>query len=442
MTIASEIQRIKDNIANTYTALEEKGATMPEVLNSNNLAGTVATITTGGGGGGGETIDDSSLQMAKSIFNSMKPKNSDSDISDLEKYFTLNSASSSNYTSIANALYVNGSSFLSMLAFDENITEVYLKSDFNCYIVPPTATVTMGDASTPTKIEFNGGDRYVGFLVSYNIFKYSSSTQIGSYINIYPDKFSYTAYRTLISDFITYLGIASLASDKIPYSITPSDQSVVAFGQGFGNLTNLLDYDIKNIQLKTTSAKLKTAYEISTGRPMVMSTCKKFKPSDFFKKLNLTIDNIEYSPSETALDLGPEFGSNIDSFLTYTFPIIHSIGMCNEYPFVLDFSQLPAYTPKLYLHSSNIKSNSYSIGGPNIKIKPGNHNYVIASSDNGGSRTLAMSVDNFKFFANNSPVVSGKTIDLGSCESYTYQKVASEAIETLRSRGWTVNVSS
>lgn len=51
MSIATEIQRIKDNISNTYTALGEKGATMPEVLNSNNLAGTVATVTTGGGGG-------------------------------------------------------------------------------------------------------------------------------------------------------------------------------------------------------------------------------------------------------------------------------------------------------------------------------------------------------------------------------------------------------
>lgn len=48
-TIASEIQRIKTNIANTYTVLEEKGATLPETLNSANLA-TCANSISGGGG--------------------------------------------------------------------------------------------------------------------------------------------------------------------------------------------------------------------------------------------------------------------------------------------------------------------------------------------------------------------------------------------------------
>jgi len=47
-TIASEIQRIKSNIANTYTVLEEKGATLPVNLNSNNLASCASTVTGGG----------------------------------------------------------------------------------------------------------------------------------------------------------------------------------------------------------------------------------------------------------------------------------------------------------------------------------------------------------------------------------------------------------
>lgn len=49
MTIASEITRIKNNIANTYTALSDKGATMPATQNSANLANTVASIPAGGG---------------------------------------------------------------------------------------------------------------------------------------------------------------------------------------------------------------------------------------------------------------------------------------------------------------------------------------------------------------------------------------------------------
>lgn len=53
MTIAGEITRIKTNIDNAYTALEAKGATIPDEKNSANLASTVNTIT--GGGSSGET---------------------------------------------------------------------------------------------------------------------------------------------------------------------------------------------------------------------------------------------------------------------------------------------------------------------------------------------------------------------------------------------------
>lgn len=49
MTIASEITRINGNIAAVYTALSDKGATMPAAQNSANLANTVASIPAGGG---------------------------------------------------------------------------------------------------------------------------------------------------------------------------------------------------------------------------------------------------------------------------------------------------------------------------------------------------------------------------------------------------------
>jgi hypothetical protein len=51
MTIASEITRIKTNIENTYAKAEEKGATMPEVLNSDALAECIESIPKGEGGG-------------------------------------------------------------------------------------------------------------------------------------------------------------------------------------------------------------------------------------------------------------------------------------------------------------------------------------------------------------------------------------------------------
>lgn len=47
MSVASEINRIKSNIADAYDEAEAKGATMPATENSANLAQTVASIPTG-----------------------------------------------------------------------------------------------------------------------------------------------------------------------------------------------------------------------------------------------------------------------------------------------------------------------------------------------------------------------------------------------------------
>ena len=46
MTIQSEIQRIKDNIADAYDSCDSKGATMPESLTSDNLADCIDSIDT------------------------------------------------------------------------------------------------------------------------------------------------------------------------------------------------------------------------------------------------------------------------------------------------------------------------------------------------------------------------------------------------------------
>ena len=54
LSITSEIERIKTNIANAYTELENKGATIPTEKNSNNLASTITTVTGGGGSIGSE----------------------------------------------------------------------------------------------------------------------------------------------------------------------------------------------------------------------------------------------------------------------------------------------------------------------------------------------------------------------------------------------------
>ena len=48
MSIASEITRINNNIANAYSKVSEKGGTLPITQNSANLASAINSIQTGG----------------------------------------------------------------------------------------------------------------------------------------------------------------------------------------------------------------------------------------------------------------------------------------------------------------------------------------------------------------------------------------------------------
>lgn len=56
MSIQDEINRINQNIANTYSAMGEMGATLPANQNSDNLANTVRSVPQGGTSGGENKI--------------------------------------------------------------------------------------------------------------------------------------------------------------------------------------------------------------------------------------------------------------------------------------------------------------------------------------------------------------------------------------------------
>ena len=49
MSVQTQIDRIQQNVTDTYSALEEMGATMPTEQNSDNMAATVLTVPRGGG---------------------------------------------------------------------------------------------------------------------------------------------------------------------------------------------------------------------------------------------------------------------------------------------------------------------------------------------------------------------------------------------------------
>lgn len=72
MTISSEIQRIKTNIENAYTVCNNKGATIPQEQNSNNLANCINSITGDGEG------------LLESIISEVVNGNNPVDVTDLQ----------------------------------------------------------------------------------------------------------------------------------------------------------------------------------------------------------------------------------------------------------------------------------------------------------------------------------------------------------------------
>lgn len=66
MSVASEITRIKNNIANAYTAINSKGGTLPQTQNSANLATAINSISGGGSG---------SIQVINGIIEQYKASN-------------------------------------------------------------------------------------------------------------------------------------------------------------------------------------------------------------------------------------------------------------------------------------------------------------------------------------------------------------------------------
>lgn len=51
MTIASEITKLNTNLTNAYTAVSDKGGTLPQAQNMDNLATAISSIPSGGSGG-------------------------------------------------------------------------------------------------------------------------------------------------------------------------------------------------------------------------------------------------------------------------------------------------------------------------------------------------------------------------------------------------------
>ena len=126
MSIVSEINRINTNIANAYSKCNEKGATMPQVQNSSNLANTIDSISSGGG----------SSHDWSAIGYSSEPQ----EIGDGYNYaiYLKNNYSSGTFMDDMNLVYLPD--------ITVNATDYYFKNCYNLTSISPSANIKLGSS--------------------------------------------------------------------------------------------------------------------------------------------------------------------------------------------------------------------------------------------------------------------------------------------------------
>ena len=197
MSIASEITRISGNIADAYTSLNAKGATMPATQNSANLADTIDTITTGGG----------STQEIRGSW--VVPQ----EVLDLEDAFD---EWQQNFT--ANQTYLYG--FLFHKGIETVLLQTVNKNTGDDSIVTSSGSVTW-ESSTKALVTFDSAN-------DYNWVVFECSYPIGAYDIIFP-------YRKVAADGIDlagtvkYIIIKNNTSSNTTLSISPFSSSISGY---------------------------------------------------------------------------------------------------------------------------------------------------------------------------------------------------------------------
>lgn len=213
MTIGTEITRIKTNIENAYTALGEKGATIPEVQNSANLAETIGSVKSGGGGSNKREADFDTVDKYVNEYNESN-----------QKYVSIKQNASSSAEAVIG------------LALIPNLGYIYLnKTHILKIAIPDSATIEDYD-NNYKKLIFSGNEYWFCATVSI-----STITSISSLFRSEPDENS----GNLTSSFIKYINVKNLTGMSIERNF--SDILSVAY--------NVCDFKSSNIIFTDTISK-------------------------------------------------------------------------------------------------------------------------------------------------------------------------------------------
>lgn len=437
MSIASEITRINGNIAAAYTALDGKGATLPETQNSANLADTIDTITTGGESGGGKMIwmdfgdfNESEFDAALSTLKTEIGENYKDNTTKASLYSYLDDSNSWTST-LYNTSTPSTSDWLyfGVLSFSSYINKIKIKKG-NCFYlkyfkVPSTAQVSA--TSTEQVIEFTGNERYIMF----------ATTQIcGNYTFPLADCLQVYAGGTSDS-WYTEMTIRGLGYIKHSATVETVNYSNDFWGKSYGDVRCLVKC------IFPSSIKLSIASQIPTSSSstsigeifrVFSRLLSENEIAEYFYELSsdsfygVSSDAVPYVYKWCGSSTSSVKDSITDSLITYGY---------KRCPIIIDMSATTSTSTWNLYKTSTSDARYYSLTEVRLKL-PSSCSVNLCTTSNCESYPLSLA--SYQYIATNAPNCS-KTLKVG------YQVEALMAVNsswaavktTLESKGWTVS---
>ena len=418
MSIASEITRISGNIADAYTSLGAKGATLPASgsQNSANLADTIDTITTGGGGGEDFSSFDS---MVEEVANGLQ------NYSDF-KYSTCYAQgwkmTEEKQTSTSNAVSFADTTGVMGFVFYDNVPTLYISST-QVFKVPTGVTIDATNSNYVKVTYPENSDKWLLFL-RYNPQKFGDVA----------DKFGiestisngYGAGRHVLNNYTKHLYMAigtHIYTQSSPKTESYNNHLYPICGE-LGMFSNLISFGFSNnFKLNITSSLSSTGDLLAFCLlPNAMSK------SDFFDR---SVNDVSYQ--ETALDTTTSVSLVNDYTNKYVLLGVEDI------PFILDLSSSAATGSWKLGYIDGWESSSSQLNGSRylcktkIKLPPSKNIYL----DSFGNRFVEPTY--MQYMADNAPSSSSKTIHMGSTMYNYYSENYPTIISTFTSKGWTVS---
>lgn len=401
MSIASEITRISENIANAYTSLSAKGATIPQAQNSDNLADTIDSVPSGGGGGTPSYMTDFN-NMATILEGLAVAGSQDSRSASqfLEDGYDVSTGSGYRYNVLG-------------FVYDENVSYVYTRSDvFKALKIPSSASYE------------NVGSNY---------YKVTFTTERWIIVNANSPQY-FNAIETLSKK----INISGSEFEKL---LIP-----VAVYQYTGSSNNTLDniYGIFNIN---KAEGLKYFKFNSTISNITQPTSAGVSAWQFL----LRLDNIEellpkfagYNTTSKMLVISGSSAKDLCSLASSSQGLYSVLSLIKTgTSIVFDLSSVTATGTANFFPAAN----NYCTPLPTARdlkiILPSSYStinltYKVYNSSYG----LDFTHDALKFLADNAPTVTSCTLKLGynNYGYLTYVPEGQTIMSTFTSKGWTVS---